>query len=234
MTGAVNQEGAMLQDNDARDAGNEESPERALPSAPEKTQQRGQSETDENGDGLHMSILPADEAVFLKIGHVVVGLIGIELKQEPADMGVKKSFRDAVGIIVMIDVFMVAAMFACPHQDGVFEGGRAEDEDEKAQWPACLEGPMREQTVITQGDAKSARDQHGEEKRDLKPVETEVVKIEWDARQGENKCADEERAGEPVDMGVKKSFRDAVGIIVMIDVFMVAAMFARPHQDDDP
>src|ERR1041385_756334 len=99
----------------------------------------------------------------------------------------------------MIDVFMVNSMVAWPHQEGAFEGGRDEDEDEKAQWPACLEGPMREQTVITQGDAKSARDQHGEEKRDLKPVETEVGKIEWDARQGENKCAGEERAGERVE-----------------------------------
>src|SRR6476469_9239671 len=40
-------------------------------------------------------------------------------------------------------------MFACPHQNRVLESPRAKDENEKPNWPACLESNVREKPVIT-------------------------------------------------------------------------------------
>jgi hypothetical protein len=40
-----------------------------------------------------------------------------ELEQKPAYVGVEKTFRDFVRIIVMIDMFVMPAMIARPHQD---------------------------------------------------------------------------------------------------------------------
>ena len=88
-------------------------------------------------------------------------------------MRVEETFRDAVGIIVVIDVLVMAAMFACPHQDRVFKSGRAEDEREEPHRPARLKVDVRKKPVITEPDAESAGDQHDKEKRDLKPIESE-------------------------------------------------------------
>ncbi len=49
----------------------------------------------------------------------------------------------------MIHMFVMAAMFACPHQNRVLESGRAKDEDEKPNWPAGLESNVREKPMIT-------------------------------------------------------------------------------------
>ena len=64
-----------------------------------------------------MAILPADELVLLEIGHVVVWLLVVQLKKQPADVRMKEAFRNAIRVIVLIDMFVMPAMFACPHQD---------------------------------------------------------------------------------------------------------------------
>jgi hypothetical protein len=38
-----------------------------------------------------------------------------ELEEEPANVGVEKTFADVVRIFVVIDMLMVAPMFARPH-----------------------------------------------------------------------------------------------------------------------
>src|SRR5205085_187848 len=123
----------------------------------------------------------------------------MELEEQPADVGVEKAFRDAVGIIVMIDVLMVPPMFARPHQDRVFERGRAENKSEKPDWPAGLEGHVREKPVITDGDAESASCQEHDEERDLEPVDSELPKINGNDGEGEHERADEKRTGDPID-----------------------------------
>ena len=64
-------------------------------------------------------------------------------------MRVEETFRNAVRIVVMIHMLMMAPMFACPHQNRVLESPRAKDENEKPNWPACLEGNVREKPMIT-------------------------------------------------------------------------------------
>ena len=72
VTCAVDQKGAMLKNNDAGDAGDQKGTERSRPSIPQKAEERWWTETDQDRDQLNMSILPADELVFLKVGDVIV------------------------------------------------------------------------------------------------------------------------------------------------------------------
>src|ERR1700674_606907 len=117
VTGAVDEEGAMLQDDYARHAGDEESAERSLPSVPKKADHRRQDEADHDRDRLDMPVLPADQFVSLEIGYIIERMVGVQLEKEPTDVGVKEAFRDAVGIVIMIDVLVMAPMFACPGED---------------------------------------------------------------------------------------------------------------------
>ncbi len=111
----------------------------------------------------------------------------------------EETFRDAVGIIVVVDVFVVAAVFARPHQDRVLKGSGAEDERKQTHGPGRLKGNVREEPVITQADAEPARQEHGEEKRDLEPVEAEMPEVEWNGGERDGERADEKRAGRPIN-----------------------------------
>jgi hypothetical protein len=121
----------VLQHNDSRNSRDQESAECSTPPIPQKAEDCRDTEADQDRDPHHVSILPADELVFLQVGYVVVWLIGLQFKKQPSDMGVKKAFRNAVRVIVMIHMFVMAPMFARPHQDRIFKGGRAKNEDEE-------------------------------------------------------------------------------------------------------
>ena len=108
-------------------------------------------------------------------------------------MRVKESFRDAVRIIVMIHMFMMAPMFARPHQDRIFESGRAEDQREDPDRPAGLKGKVGEQPMITYRDAKSASGKHGKEKYHLEPIKPEEPEIEWDSGERYHERPDKKR-----------------------------------------
>jgi len=117
VTRAVDQKCAVLQHNNSRNPRDQESTERSVPSIPQSAEDGRDTEADQDGDPLDVPILPANELVFLQVGYVVVRLIGIQLEKQPSDMRVKKSFRNTVRIIVVIHMFMMTPMFACPHQN---------------------------------------------------------------------------------------------------------------------
>ena len=138
----------MLQDNDSRDARDQKSAECSTPPIPEKAKNCRDSEGGQDGDPLDVSILPADELIFLKVGYVVVWLIRLQLEKQPSDMGIEKAFRNAVRIIVMIHMFVMAPMFARPHQNRVFKCAGAKNKREKPDRPACLECNVRKKPMI--------------------------------------------------------------------------------------
>jgi hypothetical protein len=119
--------------------------------------------------------------VLLQVGHVVVWLIVLQLEKQPTDVCVKKAFRNAIWIIVMIHMFVMTAMFACPHQDRVFKRAGTKNKSQQPDWPACLEGEVREKPMIAYRDAKSASRKHGKEKYHLKPIKPEEPEIERDS-----------------------------------------------------
>ena len=81
-----------------------------------------------------MPMLPHDQRIFFEIGYIIEGRFWLELEQQPADVGVEKTFGDVVRIFVVIHMFMMAAVFACPHEDRILKRRGAEDERKQAQW----------------------------------------------------------------------------------------------------
>ena len=90
-------------------------------------------------------------------------------------------------------------MLAGPHQDGIFKGGRAEDESKEPQRPGSLKGDVREKPMVAEADAEATGAEQGEKKRDLKPVEPENPQINRKGGKCEHERADQERARGPVD-----------------------------------
>jgi hypothetical protein len=185
----------MLQHNDSRNPCDQESTERSMPSIPQKAEDGRDAETDQDRDPLDVSILPANELVFLQVGYVVVRLIGLQLEKQPTDMREKEPFRNTVRIIVMIHMLMMTPMFARPHQNRVFKGSGAKNKCEQPDRPACLEGNVREKPMITYRDAKSASGKHRKEEYDLKPIKPEKPEIERDGGQCESQRANEKGTG---------------------------------------
>lgn len=196
---AVDEERAVLQSYDPRDAREKKRSQRTAPSVPQETKQRWENETHHDRNPLNVSVLPDNQSISLEIRDIVVGFGWIQFENQPADVRKKETFRDAVGVIVVIDVLVMAAMFARPHENRVLERGGPEDEREEAHRPRRLESDMREKPVIAQADAESACKKHQKKERDLKPVESEMPEIERDRREREYERADEERTGRPVD-----------------------------------
>jgi hypothetical protein len=199
VAGAVNEKGAVLQGNDARDPGQEKGPEGAAPPVPSKAKQGRKNKAHPDSNPLDIAILPDNEAIALQVRHIVVRFGGIQFENEPANVGEEEAFRNAVGIIIVIDVLVMAAMFAGPHQNRVFKSGRAKEEGEEPHRPRRLESDVREEPVIAQADAEPARQEHEEKKRNLKPVEPEMPEVEWNRGESEREGADEKRTGRPVD-----------------------------------
>lgn len=66
---------------------------------------------------MNVAVLPHDQTILHQIGHVVVRWLRPQLEQEPSNVRVEKTFADVVGIFVVVDVLMVATVFAGPHQN---------------------------------------------------------------------------------------------------------------------
>ncbi len=144
-------------------------------------------------------MLPAHERIVVEIAYVMVRRLRIEFKKKPADVGVEKTFLDVVRIFLVVGVFVMPPMFARPHEDRVFESAGTEEKHKQAQGPLRFVGFMREQPVITSGDAESGERDESKEHSALEPVEVEEPKVNRQTDDGEERCSDEERTGEPVN-----------------------------------
>ena len=70
-------------------------------------------------------------------------------------MGVKEALGDVVRVLVFIDMLMVDPVVGGPIQGRILEGSRAEKEDEELHRPLGLEGDVREEAVVAQGDTET-------------------------------------------------------------------------------
>ena len=129
----------MLQHNNLRDSADEKTAESTDPSVPERAEQCWQTEAHQNRNQMNMSMLPHHERIFLEIGHIIERRLRPKFEQKPANVRMKKPFGDVVGVLVMVDVFMVAAVIARPHQNRIFKCASAKDKCEKPDRQACLE-----------------------------------------------------------------------------------------------
>src|SRR5438874_10852905 len=116
MAGGVNQQRAVLDDDDLGYAANEKTSERADPSVPPRAEQGGQSKTHQHREQVNMSMLPHHQRIFFQIRHVIERWLRPELEQQPADVGVEKTIGDVVGVFVVIDMLMMETMLTRPQQ----------------------------------------------------------------------------------------------------------------------
>jgi hypothetical protein len=86
----------------------------------------------------------------------------------------EKTFGDVVWVFLVIDMLMMAAMFARPHEDGVFERGRAENYCKEANGQPRAKGRVREESMIAEGNAKARGREHYGRNGEVKPIEAKV------------------------------------------------------------
>src|ERR1700758_106015 len=111
----------------------------------------------------------------------------------------EKTFTDVVRIFVVIDMFMVASMLACPHQDRILECSSAEEEREQAHRQLGPESCVRKQPVIAERDAEAGRGQQYCKHDQVEPINTEIPQVKRHCGECENKRADQERTRRPID-----------------------------------
>src|SRR5690349_7718798 len=116
MAGTVDQERAMLQNDHPSHPGQQERAERAAPAVPKSACRRRKNETDDGRNQVDVAMLPANQPVFPQIRDIVIGEVAFEFEEQPANVSIKEALRDTVGIFVVIDMFMMTSVLACPHQ----------------------------------------------------------------------------------------------------------------------
>jgi hypothetical protein len=105
---------------------------------------RRENEGDQRGDPVDVAMLPHDERIPLQVGHVVERREWLELKHQPADVGVKEPLGDAVRVFVVIDMLVVGAVLGGPKEHRVFKGTSSKDNGKEAHEPVSSESQMRE------------------------------------------------------------------------------------------
>jgi len=159
---------------------------------------------------MNMSMLPHHQRIFFEVGHVVERRLRPQLEQQPADVRVEKPLADVVRIAVVIDVFMVPAMLARPHQDGVLECGSAEEKCEQAHRQLGPESCVRKQPVIAERDAEAGRGQQYCEHDHVEPINAEIPQVQRHRGQRQHKRSDQKRACRPIN-AIERDARNHVG-----------------------
>ena len=201
VAGRVNEERAVLHRHHAGHPAEEEATQETLPAAHDRqAKQGGEQEAHDHADPLHVAVLPRDELVLLEVSDVAVVLVvGLELEEQPADVREEEALADRVRVVVVVDVLVVLAVFAGPHDDRVLEGRRAKEQREKLHRPLGLEGHVREQPVVAQSDAHARGVEHHHEHRHEEPRQPVGEEVRRHGGQGEGERADQKGTGHPVD-----------------------------------
>ena len=213
----VDAEGALLDDDRAEQAGDEEAGQGgharvgvAHEGGVAITEGGRHHEAHEGADPLDVAVLPHDEGVGFEVLDVGDGRLRLEAEEEPADVGVEEALGDIVRILVFIHVLVVDTVVGGPIQGRILEGSGAEQEDEELHRPLGLEGDMRKQAVVAQGDAEPGRvvveHEHGPDEAPAVDLvgglsrEVELGPEEpGDHGQREEGCPDQKGGGHPFD-----------------------------------
>ena len=90
-----------------------------------------------------MIMLPPSEAIFLQITHPSERGIWCATEEEPTDVGMKKTTRNIVGVVIMIDKFMMATVVGRPREGRTFKGRGSKEQGVELHDRARLKGEMR-------------------------------------------------------------------------------------------
>ena len=109
-------------------------------------------------------MLPQDERILLQVGHVIERREWVKFEHQPADVGVKEAFGDAVGVFIVIDMLVMGAVFTGPEESRVFKSPGTKNQGEESYRPVRLESQVREEPMVADCNGKSARAEHDERK----------------------------------------------------------------------
>jgi hypothetical protein len=106
----------------------------------------------------------------------------------------EKTARNVIGVVIVVDEFVVATMISRPGERGTFKCRRTEEQGVKFHQRICLEGKVREQAMVAKRDAHACG--KGEEKKQshLKEIQAVLPDIERNGRAGDEEGSDEEDA----------------------------------------
>jgi hypothetical protein len=88
---------------------------------------------------MNVAILPYQEWILFEIRHIIETRQRLELEHQPAHVGIKETFADTIGIVIVVHMLMMAAMFAGPKKNGILKRARAEDDRKEPNYPVSLE-----------------------------------------------------------------------------------------------
>src|SRR4051812_39288189 len=112
-------------------------------------------------------------------------------------MRVPKALADVVRVVVIVRMFMVAAVIGDPVHRRVLEGGRTENQRDQTHRPKRLERHVGEQAVIAERDAQTRRDHEEEKHSNLERIGAEKPQIERYSGESDESSSDQERTVEP-------------------------------------
>ena len=103
----------------------------------------GHENSRSNSPECVVPMLMQDEPAPLKIRHILV-MKSMIPKDEPADMRIKKSFFDAVGILIRINIAVMIPVLGSPFESRLLERGGSEKKHHKTDKGVCLKGGVGE------------------------------------------------------------------------------------------
>ena len=106
----VDAEGRVVHEHDTGEAGEQERAEGGIGPTIDVADDRRQAEAHENGDRHIVFVLQPGEAVFLQIPHPCERRVGAAAEEKPADVGMKKTARNVIGVVIVVHEFVVAAV----------------------------------------------------------------------------------------------------------------------------
>jgi hypothetical protein len=88
---------------------------------------------------MYVAILLYQEWILFEIRHIIERRQRLELEHQPAHVGIKETFADAIRIVIVVHMLMMAAMFAGPKKNGILKRGSAEDDRKEPHDPVSPE-----------------------------------------------------------------------------------------------
>ena len=160
---------------------------------------------DENNDGV------------LEHGPGVLLDVGLEVVEDPADMGVPETFEGGMRVTLIVRVGVVLGVGGGPVKGGPLHGHGTGNQEDRFQPRLSLEGLVGEHPVEAKGDPESTNGVHGEKEDQIHPVHPMVPKQE--------NGADDSKDGKP-DQGQQNEFRQRRGRVGVGDGCAQAVSFA--------
>lgn len=144
----VDAEGRLLNEADAENTGIDVATEEVTP---EEAADEGREDDTHADDGLdEVAVLPDDDGVLIEVRNVgAAGLLRVLFHDHPADVRVKQTLADRVGILDSVGISVVGTMIPGPPSDGALYGTSAHGSEVDLERCGGLVRAMSPETVIT-------------------------------------------------------------------------------------